>query len=340
MHHPRLSRIALPIDKIHPIQSGKREYDQPQIATQYQIIYFNEASLGMPIEIVEQSNEATRGIRVDHWYKVKVEDGNRDVVGYLFGPTINPHRIEADFDMDGEIESVYASYNERREMLIHYHNPNGKEPIAWTIIGQFANEHGVSEGASLSVISKEKSGIPLLKIQVDCSTTCNGSVWTKYLSFSNSTIQRALSIEENTVVNQRVNVTFQPNRNGLRVTHHQNKASTSMDYRLVNGVYRHTVKAPLTAKAQDSINPKTQTVKPAIVKQTPHVIDSNRSVHPSLSPKKTTESANVAVKAQEPREIVVRSVDISTEKAKPEVITLPPNEEKPVARITPEKAKP
>ena len=121
MHHPDIAVYPIAYRQKTPISSGFAGGNMINLrakpSTKAGIV--SKLPLGTPITVHKQDKEATQGLRQDHWYHVSAKVNGKKVDGYLFGPTINPHRITGDFDLDGELEVVYASYNERREMLMH-----------------------------------------------------------------------------------------------------------------------------------------------------------------------------------------------------------------------------
>jgi len=350
MHHPEI--VVYPISYrqdpplSHGFAGGNMINLRSKPSTKSTIV--GKLPLGTPIEIVAQSNRAVRGIREDHWYRVRAEVKGKTVNGFLFGPTINPHRIEADFDLDGNFDMLYGSYNERKEMLIHYHNPDGAEPLAWTIIGQFSNAGGMSDNAVLSVISKETAGIPLLKIEVDCSSDCKGSVWTKYLSFTESGIRRALEIEENAMGNEQQFVDFHPKSKRITLTKKLGSAKSKLHLKFNHGTYKaivNNVIAEKTAPTIQAVPPQTTAINKPI--ETPRQILGNKSINglsiqsdKSLRKGEATSDKTVNRK-EEKNDKTVKALAIK----KTEVIskkTPQPEQtetEKPVARITPTRAK-
>ena len=315
MHHPDVVEYPIAYRQNDELKAGFAGGNMINLrakpSTKSSIV--SKLPLGAPITVHNQEKQATQGLRQDHWYRVSATVRGKQVEGYLFGPTINPHRIAADFDLDGELEAIYASYNERKEMLIHYHNPNGDSPLSWTKIGQFANAHGTSSAAILKIIPKETAGIPLLKIEVDCSENCGGSVWTKYLSFSNTGIRRALDIEENENKNARINVFFHPQSKSISLSSTEQSLVQTRKYTLKNGIYRFNT--PLVENSQTPIKKEdTEEGKPTASTEVNRPKDDD--IRPVKDRKSQPLTANKPVKATnpKPKDKAVHTEDHQTER--------------------------
>jgi hypothetical protein len=174
--------------------------------------------LGMPITILEEGKEAQLGERKDHWYKVETFVDGKTHTGYLFGPTMTPHRIAADFDGDGIEEQVFASYNERHELLIRLYDPNSEELVRWTNMGSYGSDGEMSLQADLKIFPASIAGMPLIKIDVGCFDGCAGMSWTKFVSYTGGELIRALEYSEQEAEGSYTAVELDFHPSGRRIT--------------------------------------------------------------------------------------------------------------------------
>jgi len=148
--------------------------------------------LGHRIDVLEQDKKVTLGSRTDHWYHVRVKVGKETHEGYLFGSTITPYRIAEDWDNDGEKEAMFALFNERQELLLRIHDPNGES--TWSNTGAYTDGEFTANQVVVKAMPRSIAGLPLLKIEV---TNEKGNIfWTKFASYHHGKILRALEYVE------------------------------------------------------------------------------------------------------------------------------------------------
>ena len=174
--------------------------------------------LGMPVTVLQRVKEGKLGERKDYWYMVETFVDGETHTGHLFGPTMTPHRIAADFDSDGVEEQVFASYNERQELLLRLYDPNSEELVRWTNMGQYGSGGDVASQADLKVFPESIAGVPLMKIDVSCFEGCGNMSWTKFVSYAGGDLIRALEYteQEEAGVYTAVELAFHPE--GKRIT--------------------------------------------------------------------------------------------------------------------------
>ena len=56
--------------------------------------------LGTKIQILAKDKEETLGTRTDHWYQVRIKKSGKAVEGFLFGSTLTPYSLKADWDSE------------------------------------------------------------------------------------------------------------------------------------------------------------------------------------------------------------------------------------------------
>ncbi|MBM74262.1 MAG: hypothetical protein CMK59_02575 [Proteobacteria bacterium] len=151
--------------------------------------------LGHPITILESAKESTIGDRQDIWYHVESKVEGKMVQGYLFGTTLTPHLIQADLDMDGVEEQLLAVYNNNYEVLLRLYDPNGAAKTLWSNMGKYEQDQHTAEKLVIRLYPKEIIGRPMLRLDVTCPKECSGKSWTKFVSYYEGKLLRALEYE-------------------------------------------------------------------------------------------------------------------------------------------------
>jgi len=148
--------------------------------------------LGHKIDVLAQDQKVTLGTRTDHWYHVRVTINNQTHEGFLFGSTMTPYRIAADWDDDGKKEAMFAMFNERKELLLRIQDPNGEN--TWSNMGAYADGEFLADQVVVKALPKSIAGLPLLKIEV--ANPEQTMFWTKYASYHHEKLLRALEYTE------------------------------------------------------------------------------------------------------------------------------------------------
>ena len=112
--------------------------------------------------------------------------------GYLFGSTLTPHSLKADWDGDGKMERLFVMFNERKELLLRLYDPNSG--IAWANLSAYTQDDFTAERLTVKLMHKEVAGMPLLKIEA--SNPEQTLFWTKYVSYHSGKLLRALEFTE------------------------------------------------------------------------------------------------------------------------------------------------
>ena len=149
-------------------------------------------ALGTKIEIIAKDVKETLGTREDYWYQVRIEEKGKTVEGYLFGTTLTPYRLRADWDGDGTQEQVFVVFNERKELLVRIADPNGEG--AWANMSAYTQDEYTASSLKVKLLHKELAGMPLLKIEA--SNADETLFWTKYVSYHHGKLLRALEYTE------------------------------------------------------------------------------------------------------------------------------------------------
>ena len=215
--------------------------------------------LGNPIRVLAEAQNEKIGSREDKWYHIETTIKGKNYKGYLFGPTMTPHKIAADFDGDGDPEYILAAYNEHRELLLRALDPNSPSPVSWTNMGEYSQDGQVVDTAMLKLYPEDITGVSLLKIEAHADE--KGFFWSKFISYNQGKIIRALEYteQESDDSYQTVDLQFSAKNKSLILRHitgqvvdEQSKEQTRVEkYRFTGGKYR-------SAKGKKTVMKSTQ----------------------------------------------------------------------------------
>ena len=149
-------------------------------------------ALGTKIEIIAKDAKETLGSRDDYWYHVRIQEKGQAVEGFLFGTTLTPYRLRADWDGDGTQEQLFVVFNERKELLVRIADPNGEG--TWANMSAYTQDDYTASTLKVKLLHKELAGMPLLKIEA--SNADQTLFWTKYVSYHHGKLLRALEYTE------------------------------------------------------------------------------------------------------------------------------------------------
>ncbi len=149
--------------------------------------------LAHEIELLTPVKEQKIGARTDHWYHVRARVNGQSVEGYLFGSTMTPYRLTADWDDDGQKEHMIAAFNDKSELLLRIADTNSQSNI-WSNMGAYVEGEYTATQAVVKLFPKEVAGLPLLKIEVQNQE--ENFFWSKFVSYNNGALYRALEYTE------------------------------------------------------------------------------------------------------------------------------------------------
>jgi hypothetical protein len=193
--------------------------------------------LGGKIEILAKDKEETLGTRTDHWYHVRITSKGKPIEGYLFGSTLTPHSLRADWDGDGKNEYLFVMFNERKELLVRISDSNGEN--TWSNMSAYIQGEYVVERLTVKLLHKEIAGLPLLKIEA--SNADQTFLWTKYVSYHHGKLLRALefSEEESELTYSKKEPKFGPKKLSMQVVEGVVQADGSEKQSIVTKRYRY-----------------------------------------------------------------------------------------------------
>ena len=193
--------------------------------------------LGTKVEILAQDKEETLGSRTDFWYQVRVKSKGKTVEGFLFGSTLTPYSLGADWDGDGKKESLFVMFNERKELLIRIADPNGEN--TWSNMSAYVQDDFVAQELTVKLLHKEIAGMPLLKIEANNDS--QSFFWTKYVSYHHGKLLRALEYTEQESADQyqKKEPNFGPKKLSMRVIDGVVQADGSEKQTIVTKRYRY-----------------------------------------------------------------------------------------------------
>ena len=193
--------------------------------------------LGAKIQVLSKDKEETLGSRTDHWYQVRYTEDGKAVDGFLFGSTLTPHALRADWDGDGKDEHMFVMFNERRELLVRIADPNGDN--TWSNMSAYGEEENVVEHLTVKLLHKEVAGLPLLKIEA--SNESQSFFWTKYVSYHHGKLLRALEYteEESAESYQKKEPNFGPKKLSMHVVDGLVQADGSEKQTVITKRYRY-----------------------------------------------------------------------------------------------------
>ena len=149
--------------------------------------------LAHEIELLTPVKEQKLGSRTDHWYHVRTRINGQSVEGYLFGSTMTPYRLTADWDNDGNKEHMIAAFNDKKELLLRIADPDKKENV-WSNMGAYVEQEYAATQAVVKLFPKEVAGLPLLKVEVQNQE--ENFFWSKFVSYNKGSLYRALEYTE------------------------------------------------------------------------------------------------------------------------------------------------
>ena len=215
--------------------------------------------LGNPIRVLATAQEEKIGTRKDKWYHIETTIKGNSYKGYLFGPTMTPHKIGADFDEDGEPEYILAAYNEHRELLLRVLDPNASSAVTWTNMGEYSYDGQVVDTAMLKLYPQDITGVSLLKIEAHADE--KGFFWNKFISYSHGKVVRALEYTEQEKADsyQTVDLQFAAKTRSVLLRHitgqvvgDDSKEQTTVEkYRFSGGKYRSLVKKEVVSPPEE-----------------------------------------------------------------------------------------
>lgn len=193
--------------------------------------------LGSKIEILAQDKEETLGSRTDFWYQVRVKSKGKSIDGFLFGSTLTPYSLRADWDGDGKKEALFVMFNERKELLVRIADPNGEN--TWSNMSAYVQDDFVAEKLTVKLLHKEIAGLPLLKIEASDDT--QSFFWTKYVSYHHGKLLRALEYTEQESADQyqKKEPNFGPKKLSVRVIDGTVQADGSEKQTIITKRYRY-----------------------------------------------------------------------------------------------------
>ena len=193
--------------------------------------------LGTRIEILSKDKEETLGSRTDNWYQVRVRRKGKEIEGYLFGSTLTPYSLRADWDGDGKNERMFVMFNERKELLIRLADPNGED--SWSNLSAYTKDDFTADSLTVKLLHKEVAGLPLLKIEANDALM--STFWTKFVSYHHGKVLRALEYVETETNEQyfKIEPMFGPKKLSVKEIEGVVQADGSQKQTIVTKRYRY-----------------------------------------------------------------------------------------------------
>ncbi|RKG89864.1 SH3 domain-containing protein [Corallococcus terminator] len=147
--------------------------------------------LGTPVRVVAVGARAKVGEYVNAWYQVAVVDakapkGAAPAMGWVFGNTLTPFRVEADLDGDGELEVATLVMSNEFKARVRVLEPGVKPPrrVSSVDVPVASTSYGMGQGgpATLTLVPAKKAGMALLV--VDSRPERCGDLVTSYVSYA------------------------------------------------------------------------------------------------------------------------------------------------------------